>query len=583
MALLAFKLGPVQSFIEASRSLRDLLAGSYILSWIAFEAMKPILESCGPTAFVYPALRHVPLMDDWLCNQGVPLVPKPKLDQLACPSLPHRFLAIVPSAQQQDLKSRTVEAARSAWLSLASAVREHIQEKHGSDYAGWDLLWDRQVESYFDFRATSYSMADLRAEQLFPAERIERFKPLSDLAEGYAERSRPGQWQLAVEASAMLMDAQNTVRHIPVYRAESPAGPKCTLFGTYEQVGPAILADSDRLWRKMNGDDKAGDRRCAIGMVKRFAFDAYFKPLLGLREVDTRFDSTRDFCNLSGQKRPYYAVLMMDGDEMGKWLSGEKSPKVEEVLHEKLVRYHKKSKERSAALALPRPVSPALHNAISAALNTFSTKLAPEIVDEHNGQLIYAGGDDVLAVLPLDTALTCAKELREAFSSEEAMGERATVSAGLVIAHEKEDLRYVLQCARAAEKLAKDSGRNRLVLGILRRSGEHAFNQMAWDYTSNLEIQRAAFSGDITDRWAYKLRGELPMLQALPSEAWGEELKRMLAHGEGGMQQLGRFQSDWEAYASLECPKGNPGIEVFVRFVLLCQSASFLARGGDRA
>lgn len=40
-AFLSFSLGPVQSFIEAARSLRDLWSGSMILSWLTFRA-------CGP-------------------------------------------------------------------------------------------------------------------------------------------------------------------------------------------------------------------------------------------------------------------------------------------------------------------------------------------------------------------------------------------------------------------------------------------------------------------------------------------------------------------------------------------------------
>jgi hypothetical protein len=49
------------------------------------------------------------------------------------------------------------------------------------------------------------------------------------------------------------------------------------------------------------------------------------------------------------------------------------------------------------ALDLPRSVSPALHAGISEALNRFATVIVPQIVAEHNGEVIYAGGDDVLA------------------------------------------------------------------------------------------------------------------------------------------------------------------------------------------
>ncbi len=35
-----FQLGPVQSFIESARTVRDLWTGSFILSWLTITAMK---------------------------------------------------------------------------------------------------------------------------------------------------------------------------------------------------------------------------------------------------------------------------------------------------------------------------------------------------------------------------------------------------------------------------------------------------------------------------------------------------------------------------------------------------------------
>jgi CRISPR-associated protein Cmr2 len=98
-ALLSFALGPVQRFIEAARSVRDLWSGSMILSWLAFRAMLPVIEQLGPTALVYPALRGIPLVDLWLRQRellGESKVPLPGVERRMTPSLPHRFLALVP-------------------------------------------------------------------------------------------------------------------------------------------------------------------------------------------------------------------------------------------------------------------------------------------------------------------------------------------------------------------------------------------------------------------------------------------------------------------------------------------------------
>lgn len=77
-AYLSLSLGPVQGFIAAARTVRDLWSGSAILSWLTFQGLRPILEALGPTAVVYPALRGNSLMDLWLRREvGIEHVPEP--------------------------------------------------------------------------------------------------------------------------------------------------------------------------------------------------------------------------------------------------------------------------------------------------------------------------------------------------------------------------------------------------------------------------------------------------------------------------------------------------------------------------
>jgi CRISPR-associated protein Cmr2 len=41
-----------------------------------------------------------------------------------------------------------------------------------------------------------------------------------------------------------------------------------------------------------------------------------------------------------GKPPVYYAILKLDGDNLGGWLRGEKSPKVHKVMHPQLVKYY---------------------------------------------------------------------------------------------------------------------------------------------------------------------------------------------------------------------------------------------------
>lgn len=571
-AFLSFKIGPVQPFIEAARSMRDLLTGSYLLSTLMFAAIEPVLDACGPTAFVYPALRGVPLMDDWLCRKGVPME-RPEPQTLARPSIPHRFLALVPHSLSETLIAESRRAAKAKWIEIAEAVRSALKSQLDEDWPDWDRLWTDQIESYFDFRAVSFRTAEADHAALLGRDKVERFDPIKSL--GQYRDVQPGTWQNSVEISTMLMDASTRIRTIPEYRPSGQVPQKCTLLGTYEQMGPATLSESQRFFKEglgLSKDKESPDRLCAVSLTKRFAFQHYFKKHLGVDPQDYQFPDTKCLCRRSGEKYRYYALLAMDGDHMGKWLSGAQSPLIRDVLHPKICGWHEKNGGVSTALDLRRPVSPALHAAISEALTRFATTMVPSIVSKYGGALIYAGGDDVLAALPLANALSCAHELRKAFSSFDALGSRASMSAGLVLAHEMENLRHVLTSARSGEKRAKDQGRDRLTLTVMRRSGEHSVATCRWDYVPILVDGCERFRLGCSDRWAYRIRQQMPILESLPLAAFQGELKRMLAHTENPDM---RFVDDLSRFTELH------GSQALIDFVILCQSASFITRGRD--
>src|SRR5690606_14052540 len=69
-------------------------------------------------------------------------------------------------------------------------------------------------------------------------------------------------------------------------------------------------------------------------------------------------------------------------------------------------------------LQAPRSVTPSWHLQFAEALGNFSFHAVQSIVEAFDGRLIYAGGDDVLAMLPAQDALSCARALRAAFRGE---------------------------------------------------------------------------------------------------------------------------------------------------------------------
>ncbi len=208
----------------------------------------------------------------------------------------------------------------------------------------------------------------------------------------------------------------------------------------------------------------------------------------------------------------YYAVLLMDGDKMGELINGETLDNGEtlgaswnNVLHPDLMERLNGDfdKDYKAFWRLwqnkKRFISPAVHAAISEALGDFSLLTVPRIIDKHHGRLLYAGGDDVCAILPVSTAIDAAREIAESYNNgfifepvkgfasplastwepeigklglHLGTGDKISISAGIMIAHHKKPLGSVIKRAHELLNMAKnDGGRNAFVLELDKRSG----------------------------------------------------------------------------------------------------------------
>lgn len=220
------------------------------------------------------------------------------------------------------------------------------------------------------------------------------------------------------------------------------------------------------------------------------------------------------FLQVAKTKEPtaYYAVIALDGDRVGEWLSGSHNPKIRDLVSEKAKAYFDKFPEGKAWLDTHRPLSPSFHLGFSEALSNFGLYAAGRVIEAHHGQLIYSGGDDVLAMVPAEEAIACAEGLRAAFrGAVELAGlypdhfvqppaeglivlkdagangvpnwpllvpAGMTVSAGIAIGHAKAPLQDMVDEARQAESRAKRGreqggfGRNAVAVSLLKRSGE---------------------------------------------------------------------------------------------------------------
>jgi CRISPR/Cas system-associated protein Cas10 (large subunit of type III CRISPR-Cas system) len=263
-----------------------------------------------------------------------------------------------------------------------------------------------------------------------------------------------------------------------------------------------------------------------------------------------------DVCKIE-EPPGYYAVLAFDGDRMGKWVSGALSPTL-------AAQFSKEARECFGKVdpvlleKVHRPLSPSYHLQFSEALSNFGLYLAGAIVDHFDGQLIYSGGDDVLAMLPASTALDCAEALVLAFRGHpdleqrvpdkfEVLGERrnreaeeraggfvcfskvkrgrptwpmvvpgprASASVGVAFGHIRAPLQGMVRAAQAAEKRAKgELGRNACAVSLFKRSGEILQWGFEWDsgalplYRKFVELSSGGEErGLLSQRFGYALQ-----------------------------------------------------------------------------
>jgi CRISPR-associated protein Cmr2 len=213
-----------------------------------------------------------------------------------------------------------------------------------------------------------------------------------------------------------------------------------------------------------------------------------------------------------GESRPspYYALLRADGDNMGKVIDAQ----TEEEQHREL----------------------------SKALSKFAGEVKSIVNEQHKGLLIYSGGDDVLAYLPINQVLSCAAVLEEKFKNSlnkffaEDKITSPTLSVGIVIAHHLDPLSDVLKLAGDAEHTAKDkvAGKNGLAITLSKRSGidRTIVGRFSELYERVSELKKLFDAKLISAGTAYELQELQRVLSGtgIPKEGIIKEALRIVKH-----------------------------------------------------
>jgi len=458
-SLLKLQIGPVQEFIAQARSTRDLWSGSYLLSWLMAAGIAKLLAKANNAELIYPSREKQPLIDLHLATASeycasssegkkqwlTPGEHKDIPNNLLTPNIPNVFVARLPRHGQgpAELAEIVAKSIRKEWLTIAEEVLDFSAELGINDDKRERFL--RQARRFLSI-----------TWQVTPEE--------NDYAAAYSMNA----WQLDAVRQTRLFEAWGTGKCGVGDKKDSLSGKEESIAG-----GPGYQETAGKTFNHLF---KHPDHLGAVNLIKRVWHIAYLQRQLPLHKDAFKMPCTRDIAAhrpqensseenvdlLRGDK--YFAVLALDGDEIGKWIGGD---------------FFQLTQEH--------------HQKFSSALSVFALERACSIVDDHKGRLIYAGGDDVLALLPADTVLDCARKLRKAFqkSTREIQGrEHGRVpdcSVGICMAHFKSPLQDVIREAQHAQKRAKSKpedggyGRSAVAVTLMKRSGEISLWGCGWE------------------------------------------------------------------------------------------------------
>jgi CRISPR-associated protein Cmr2 len=539
-----FTFSPVQGFISNSRRLSDLYHSSLLLSTLTENLMKvikdlkaeiiyPVLVEDGQGLANYPN-RIVFLADVCMCEDVVK-----KFQELwkgIYETVLREVLDRVGISKEEKEKIR-----EQAKLHLENYFRAYCECTNSEELKKWKEKLKQNLGKDYDDYAVAY---DWTERKLGALKSKKHYEPLMD-AYTYNEGKYPDGCTLCGERAHLAVDweklkesLQKDIKHY-LKEGEKLCGvclvKRFTFYCLKRQTFPSVHDIANAKFKEELKDfeqrhkDRASELKSLLqqymGEEKpRDHLWEYNAELFDIEElerirreeedlslvIDDLIRELRWIYNnelLSKPSKNYFAIIISDGDSIGDWL-GLKSERRKDILEK------------------------TFHETFSKALSNYAREIKSLESEEKFGlRIVYAGGDDVLAVADLREFLDFAGKLNPIF--KEKVGENASVSAGIVIGHQKDNLAYLLNEARKAEKKAKSvEGKSAFCITVIPRGGGPVSFWAKWEFLSlfkdTVEYFEKEIIGDSTVYDIKDIAGKLEASKEKPMEIVLALLRGML-------------------------------------------------------
>jgi len=470
--LLLFTIGPVQSFIAKSRKMRDLYAGSFILSYLITHVCEK-LETFQTDMKIE---RIIPVVD-------MKKTVNTEATEKNTISAPNRILLKVSFSNKNIQINKDINIINEQLKKLANFMEKEVRSEFREIYEAVfnktnievNEIIKAQLDNFLEvFWATSeYKGENNDFEKLTTT--MQAVKTLRVFSQTNEEGAR--KCSLFPEYNAIFYKCKDgkkpnyltsKEKEVKIYYALkagealcSPAFVKRMLyiiskdkFSNYRFNENIISVASMLLQNALANNpewEKIINNNRSFLEASEAIFDLQSGQALSEEEYESKHIEIAKnlFRHMQDKKihiSPYYAVIKFDGDNMGSF-------------------YRNYSKDKQQKLSLE--------------ICEYAKKVWSIIQDDYKGKCIYAGGEDFLGFLPATKALPALIKLRQEFQNTVKHPEdskKMTFSAGIVIAHLMPPLKNVLEMLDNMEYMAKENpGKNSFAIAVLKRSGTQTY------------------------------------------------------------------------------------------------------------
>ena len=499
--LFLFTISPVQTFISQARKTRDLYAGSQILSELCLVAANQIKDDYAGI-IIFPYIENESIPNRFIAKISEQSTDLQKIGENVEKKVRKHFKKIAQQAlENSPAKGKKPSGSEEEFYKqFYGQIKNHLNIHwafypiDNNDYATAYRELERlqgaikNVRIFEQFKNEKGELGELGRKCSLDGERNALFfrckKEGNQPAFIYLNNAIP----LADKASLRFSEGLSAVSFVKrFYESEKvkefASTPHIALMKYVEDLkskedGPLLLGKLQVEFHKRKIDYHV--------FYEENLNEKYFeenlpndKKLPDYVDFENVQKIVRDIESLNGaNKTKYFALIAFDGDNMGKWLSGD--------------------------YLMDKNQLQEFHQTLSKKLSDFSKYAAECCLVEPHGKTIYAGGDDFLGFVNLHYLLQVMKHLRESYDCKvnqplkeefryKNEHDKLTFSAGVVITHYQMPLNVVLNKARALEKLAKTKGnKDAFAITVMTNSGQthEAYCQWGINHHQNWNIDR---------------------------------------------------------------------------------------------